>query len=68
MISSIVRKLTLLFASTAFLILLITFSLWGLLKEQEQTKKDLEDIMQIQLSVDLLRSQLWIFLQYSDVS
>ncbi|WP_274693319.1 GGDEF domain-containing protein, partial [Vibrio aestuarianus] len=66
MISSLSRKLTLLFASTFFLVLLIVFSLWSVLTEQEHTKKELEDIIQIQQSVDLLRSQLWIFLQYSD--
>ncbi|SJN52734.1 Cyclic di-GMP phosphodiesterase Gmr [Vibrio ruber DSM 16370] len=45
---------------------MIVFSLWSLAKEQQQTRNNLESIMQIQLSIDSLRSQLWGFLQYED--
>jgi diguanylate cyclase (GGDEF)-like protein len=40
--------------------------MWGLLQQQKQAQIDLENIIEIHLSVDQLRSQLWIFLQYSD--
>jgi diguanylate cyclase len=42
------------------------FSMWSLLQQQKQAQIDLENIIEIHLSVDQLRSQLWVFLQYSD--
>ncbi|KUI98015.1 GGDEF domain-containing protein [Vibrio sp. MEBiC08052] len=66
MIRSISRKLLLLLITTLLLFGLIIFSLWSLAKEQAQTRNNLESIMQIQLSIDSLRSQLWGFLQYED--
>ncbi|WP_051680826.1 GGDEF domain-containing protein [Vibrio rhizosphaerae] len=66
MIRSISRKLLLLLITTLLLFGLIIFSLWSLAKEQAQTRNHLESIMQIQLSIDSLRSQLWGFLQYED--
>ncbi|QMV16566.1 GGDEF domain-containing protein [Vibrio spartinae] len=66
MIRSISRKLLLLLISTLLLFGLIIFSLWSLAQDQAQTRNNLESIMQIQLSIDSLRSQLWGFLQYED--
>ena len=34
--------------------------------EQKKTKIELDQIIDLQLSVDLLRSQLWFFLQFGD--
>ncbi|ENI4126673.1 diguanylate cyclase [Vibrio fluvialis] len=68
MIHSVSRKLTLLFVATSMLVILIAYSLWNLSQEQKSTQRELTQIMQIQRSVDMLRSQLWIFLQYDDAN
>ncbi|MCG6233807.1 diguanylate cyclase domain-containing protein [Vibrio furnissii] len=68
MIHSVSRKLTLLFVATSMLAILIAYSLWDLSQEQKRTQSELTQIMQIQRSVDMLRSQLWIFLQYDDAN
>ncbi|WP_136486582.1 diguanylate cyclase [Vibrio sp. H11] len=68
MINSVSRKLTLLFCATAMLVVLIAVSLDNLHQEQDNTHEELKQIMRIQRSVDMLRSQLWIFLQYDDVN
>lgn len=67
MIDSVSRKLTLLFVATSLLVVLIAYSLWNLSQEQKKTQYTLTQIMRVQRSVDMLRSQLWIFLQYDDV-
>jgi diguanylate cyclase len=66
MLNSIYRKLILLVSATVVLIALIMFSMWSLLQQQKQAQIDLENIIEIHLSVDQLRSQLWVFLQHSD--
>ncbi|WPC72614.1 diguanylate cyclase [Vibrio porteresiae] len=66
MINSITRKLTLLLASTVLLVGFIIFSLFELWQEQQTTLNELNKITEIQHSVDGLRSQLWVFLQYGD--
>lgn len=68
MINSVSRKLTLLFCATAMLVVLIAVSLDNLHQEQDNTHEELKQIMRIQRSVDMLRSQLWIFLQYDDAN
>lgn len=68
MMNSVSRKLTLLFFATAMMVVLIAYSLDRLHQQQDQTQQQLMQIMQIQRSVDMLRSQLWIFLQYDDAS
>ena len=66
MINSITRKLTLLLAATALLVGFIVFSLFELWQQQQQTLSEVNKITEIQHSVDGLRSQLWVFLQYND--
>ncbi|MGD8109194.1 diguanylate cyclase [Vibrio sp. TRT 17S01] len=66
MIESISRKLTVLFISTAFLIVLITYSLGKLHYEQKRIQQNIQAVIQIQSRVNMLRSQLWVFLQYED--
>lgn len=68
MMNSVSRKLTLLFVATAMMVVLIAYSLNRLHQQQDQTQLELTQIMQIQRSVDMLRSQLWIFLQYDDAN
>lgn len=67
MISSLSRKLIILSCSTIVLFVLIASSLSRLYDTQKSTQSQLERLVQLQVSVDQLRSQLWVFLQYSDL-
>lgn len=66
MISSLFKKLFLLSTTTMLLTLLIVLSFSKISSEQKQTKVELDTIIDLQLRVDLLRSQLWVFLQFGD--
>tara|TARA_Y100001956_G_scaffold77086_1_gene87008 strand:+ start:3293 stop:4651 length:1359 start_codon:yes stop_codon:yes gene_type:complete len=66
MISSLFKKLFLLSTTTMLLTLLIVVSFTKISTEQKQTKVELDTIIDLQLRVDLLRSQLWVFLQFGD--
>ncbi|HIF8868605.1 TPA: GGDEF domain-containing protein, partial [Vibrio cholerae] len=66
MINSLNRKMTLLFIASLLLVGLIAFSLLNLDQRQQQTNAELDTILEIQNSIALLRSQLWVFLQYND--
>ncbi|WP_068713709.1 GGDEF domain-containing protein [Vibrio tritonius] len=66
MINSTTRKLTLLLAATALLVGFIVLSLFELWQQQQKTQNEIHSITEIQHSVDGLRSQLWVFLQYDD--
>ena len=68
MISSLFKKLFLLSTTTMLLTLLIVASFAKINSEQNQTKSELDTIIDLQLRVDLLRSQLWVFLQFGDQS
>ncbi|MCK6261794.1 diguanylate cyclase [Vibrio sp. ZSDE26] len=64
--NSILSKLKLLIVSVVLLAVVVTASLWNLKREQQLNNYRLERIILIQSKVDLLRSQLWVFLQYAD--
>lgn len=66
MISSLFKKLFLLSTTTMLLTLLIVVSFAKISTEQKQTKVELDTIIDLQLRVDLLRSQLWVYLQFGD--
>ncbi len=66
MIHSISRKLALLTLTSLLLFALVIGSLIGLFQLQTFTQKNLQALIQIQLSVEQLRGQLWVFLQYDD--
>ena len=66
MLDSLFKKLFVLSTTTLMLTLFIIVSFAKVAQEQRVTKADLDQIIDLQLSVDLLRSQLWVFLQYGD--
>lgn len=66
MINSLNRKMTLLFIASLLLVGFIAFSLLNLDQRQRQTNAELDTILEIQNSIAMLRSQLWVFLQYND--
>ncbi|CSB38632.1 diguanylate cyclase [Vibrio cholerae] len=66
MINSLNRKMTLLFIASLLLVGFIAFSLLNLDQRQQQTNAELDTILEIQNSIAMLRSQLWVFLQYND--
>ncbi|MGO1296131.1 MAG: diguanylate cyclase domain-containing protein [Vibrio sp.] len=68
MMNSITRKLTVLSISSVLLVGFIFFSLCKIWQEQNHTLEQLGRLAEIERSVDGLRGQLWVFLQYGDRS
>ncbi|MBU2897448.1 diguanylate cyclase domain-containing protein [Vibrio hepatarius] len=66
MLNSLFKKLFVLSTTTLMLTLFIIVSFSRVAAEQRETKVELDQIIDLQLSVDLLRSQLWFFLQFGD--
>ncbi|CCN50047.1 putative GGDEF family protein [Vibrio nigripulchritudo MADA3029] len=66
MTGSLFKKLCLLFFTTLFLTVTIAASMYRIFQEQTRTEHELNQLVRIQLGVDLLRSQLWLFMQYKD--
>ncbi|WP_462152632.1 GGDEF domain-containing protein [Pseudoalteromonas xiamenensis] len=66
MINSISKKLTALFICCALLVTVTSIALWNIGFEQTSAKQQFENITNIHKGVDLLRSQLWTFLQFGD--
>ncbi|GLT18312.1 diguanylate cyclase [Vibrio zhanjiangensis] len=66
MLNSLFKKLFVLSTTTLMLTLFIIISFTRVAAEQRETKGELDQIIDLQLSVDLLRSQLWFFLQFGD--
>lgn len=63
MINSLFKKLVLLFFTSFLLTFLIMVASYNTFNEQNKTDRELEQLIHLQLSVDLLRSQLWLLLQ-----
>lgn len=61
MINSMYKKLWVLFAISFLLTMLIMTSMVKIYKEQETAGRELSYLTDVQLSIDLLRSQLWFF-------
>ncbi|NOI57968.1 diguanylate cyclase domain-containing protein [Vibrio coralliilyticus] len=68
MLDSLFKKLFVLSTTTLMLTLFIIISFAKVAGEQRETKAELDQIIDLQLCVDLLRSQLWVFLQFGDES
>lgn len=66
MLDSVNKKLFALSITTMLLTLFIVVSFSRVSFEREKTKSELDQVVNLQLSVDMLRSQLWVFLQFSD--
>lgn len=66
MLDSLFKKMFVLSTTTMMLTLFIVISFSKINGEQRLTKSELDQIIELQLSVDLLRSQLWVFKQFSD--
>ena len=66
MINSIGNKLVLLFTASILLVVTILLSLGVTYKEQGLIHNELNSLMKIELDIDLMRSQLWVFLQHQD--
>lgn len=66
MLHSITRKLALLALTSLALFVLIIASIWGLFQNQQKMQSEMDSLAEVQLSIDQLRSQLWVFLQYDD--
>ncbi|WP_181388391.1 GGDEF domain-containing protein [Vibrio albus] len=66
MINSMYKKLLILFAISFLLTILIMGSMIKIYREQEVTGNELRHLTEIQLGIDLLRSQLWFFSQRGD--
>lgn len=66
MLHSISRKLGLLALTALALFILIISSIWGLFQHQQKIQNEMDALVEVQLSIDQLRSQLWVFLQYDD--
>lgn len=66
MLGSLYKKLLALSITTMILTLSIILSFSRVGSERDETKAELDKVVDLQLSVDLLRSQLWVFLQFGD--
>ncbi|MFD2015693.1 hypothetical protein ACFSJQ_07690 [Vibrio olivae] len=66
MINSIGNKLVLLFTASILLVVTILLSIGVTYKEQGRIHNELNSLMKIELDIDLMRSQLWVFLQHQD--
>ncbi len=66
--NSISRKLLVLFLASMLLVAAIATSVVTTFREQMRVQTELRGLMEIELSIDLIRSQLWVFLQYEDSS
>ncbi len=68
MMSSISKKLVILFAACMVLVASIVISVLSTVREQSRVQQELTSLMEIELGIDLIRSQLWVFLQYEDIN
>ncbi|SDH11240.1 diguanylate cyclase (GGDEF) domain-containing protein [Vibrio xiamenensis] len=66
MMNSISNKLVILFTASMVMVASIVISVWNTAREQERVHQELTSLMEIELGIDLIRSQLWVFLQYED--
>lgn len=66
MLDSMFKKMFVLSMTTMLLTLFIVVSFTKIHTEHKATKTDLDQVIDLQLSVDLLRSQLWAFMQFRD--
>ena len=66
MLDSLFKKMFVLSTITMMLTLFIVISFSKINRQQEVTKIELDQIIDLQLCVDLLRSQLWAFKQFGD--
>ncbi|KLN63442.1 MULTISPECIES: diguanylate cyclase domain-containing protein [Vibrio] len=68
MLDSLFKKMFVLSTTTMILTLFIVVSFFKINEQQKVTKIELDQIIDLQLCVDLLRSQLWVFKQFGDAS
>lgn len=68
MFDSLSKKLLGLILATGVLCILVVGSSLNLISKQQKMEFEVNSLFQVQESVDFLRSQLWGFLQYSDVT
>lgn len=66
MLDSLFKKMFILSTTTMMLTLFIVISFSKIHAEQKLTKFELDQLIELQLCVDLLRSQLWVFKQFGD--
>ncbi|NVD07713.1 diguanylate cyclase [Vibrio sp. JPW-9-11-11] len=66
MLDSMFKKMFVLSTTTMLLTLFIVVSFTKIHAEHKSTKIELDQVIDLQLSVDLLRSQLWAFMQFRD--
>jgi len=66
MLDSLFKKMFILSTTTMMLTLFIVISFSKINSQQNITKLELDQIIDLQLCVDLLRSQLWVFKQFGD--
>ncbi|WP_100754183.1 diguanylate cyclase domain-containing protein [Vibrio salilacus] len=66
MLDSMFKKMFVLSTTTMLLTLFIVVSFIKIHAEHKATKTNLDQVIDLQLSVDLLRSQLWAFMQFRD--
>ncbi|KGY13266.1 diguanylate cyclase [Vibrio tubiashii] len=66
MLDSLFKKMFILSTTTMILTLFIVVSFFKINEQQKATKVELDQIIELQLCVDLLRSQLWMFKQFGD--
>lgn len=66
MLDSMFKKMFVLSTTTMLLTLFIVVSFSKIHAEHKSTKVELDQVIELQLAVDLLRSQLWAFMQFRD--
>ncbi|EEX94250.1 sensory box/GGDEF family protein [Vibrio orientalis CIP 102891 = ATCC 33934] len=66
MLDSLFKKMFILSTTTMMLTLFIVISFSKINTQQNMTKSELDKIIDLQLCVDLVRSQLWVFKQFGD--
>lgn len=66
MLDSLFKKMFILSTTTMMLTLFIVISFTKIHTGQQTTKSELNQLIELQLCVDLLRSQLWVFKQFGD--
>ncbi|MCE0495878.1 GGDEF domain-containing protein [Vibrio salinus] len=64
--NSLSRKLLGLIIATSILFVFVVSSFTSLMHEHKKMQDEVNNLLQIQASINFLRSQLWTFLQYSD--
>lgn len=66
MLDSMFKKMFALCIATIMLVIFVVISFAEIGRDQSRTQRELDQVVDLQLCVDLLRSQLWVYTQFDD--